>query len=336
MIAIHKVTIKDVAKEAGVSISTVSNALNNVDVLKPDTKEHILEVADRLNYIPNLNGKNLKASATKVIGFFITSIAGPYYSVLADSLYTACNDAGYGLIIYITQSEKAAMTNILGQRIDGAIIFDDWIKEKQIETLKRARIPIVFLDREIQAENMSSVLFDSYAGGKMITEYMIKAGHKKIGYLHGYLHTYDDQERFRGFCDAIHEAGVEFCDYAILEGRFEEAAAYAVIKEYIQSGKPMVDAFFAANDISAIGCIKALKDSGYHVPSDVSVVGCDDIDLCEFFRPPITTINNPIRRQGMLAVEQLLKTIQGQGKGTVEKLHGRLVIRESCKIAKEN
>jgi DNA-binding LacI/PurR family transcriptional regulator len=329
-----KVTIKDVAREAGVSISTVSNALNGVDVLHPDTREHILEVANRMNYIPNLNGKNLKSAATKVLGLFITSMQGPYYGVLTDAIYKECEKHGYELQVFITKDDKNAISNILGKRVDGAIISNEWITDKHIATLEKAKIPIVFLDREKASPTISSVIFDSYKGGQSVARYLINLGHKKIGYIQGYNHLYDDIERFRGFKDTLNEFGLEFSEDNRLVGYFEEEASFSAVKAFIKSGKPLPDAFFAANDLSAIGCIKALKSEGYMVPNDISVIGFDDIDISEFFNPPITTVNNPIVRQGLLAVDRLLDIIQDKGQGKLEKLEGSLVVRESCSINK--
>ncbi|MDM5338543.1 LacI family DNA-binding transcriptional regulator [Fictibacillus enclensis] len=330
----NKVTIKDVAREAGVSISTVSNALNNVDVLLPKTKDHVLRVAKKMNYIPNLNGKNLKSRATKVLGLFITSMQGPYYGILTDSIYKECEKHGYELNVFITKNEQNALSNILGKRIDGAIISNEWIKENHIETFEQTDTPIVFLDREKASKTISSVVFDSYRGGQTVAKYLINQGHKRIAYIHGYPNLYDDIERFRGFSDTLKATGIDFSEENRLTGYFEEAASYSAVIAFLKSGKSLPDAFFAANDLSAIGCIKALKAEGLIVPDDVSVIGFDNIELSEVFSPSLTTVNNPIARQGKLAVQRLLSTMQQEREGRVEKLEGNLIIRNSCNINK--
>lgn len=312
----------------------MSNALNNVDVLHPDTKEHVLNVAAKLNYIPNLNGRNLKSGATKVLGLFITSMQGPYYGILTDSIYKQCEKYGYELNVFISKDSRNILNNLLGNRVDGAIISNEWITEEHIPTLEKAKIPIVFLDREKVSKTISSVVFDSYKGGQAVAKYLINLGHRKIGYIQGYENVYDDMERFRGFKDMLQESGLEFSDDYKLAGYFEEAASYSAVKAFVRSGKELPDAFFAANDLSAIGCIKALKSEGIVVPDDVSVIGFDDIDISEVFIPAITTVNNPIIRQGILAVESVLSVIQQKGEGKLEKLDGSLVVRDSCAINK--
>lgn len=325
-----KVTIKDVAREANVSISTVSNALNGVDVLHPDTKEHILKVIKRMNYIPNLNGRNLKSNATKVLGLFLRSIKGPYYGTLINSISTECERVGYDLNVFITKNENATINNILGRSVDGAIIFNEWVTNDNIEVLEKVNIPIVFLDREKVGEKISSVIFASYKGGQMVANYLIDHGHKKIGYIHGVEDLYDDIERFRGFKDVLNENGLQLSEENCLYGHFEEGASFDAVKDFINSGKEIPDAFFAANDLSAIGCIKALKSEGFCVPEDVSVVGFDDIEISEYVNSGITTVANPIERQGVLAVDRLVGIIKNEEKGRLDKLEGEMVIRKSC------
>ncbi|KEZ48181.1 LacI family DNA-binding transcriptional regulator [Metabacillus indicus] len=329
-----KITIKDVAREAGVSISTVSNALNGVDVLNAATREHVLNVANRLNYIPNVNGRNLKTSATKVLGLFITSMQGPYYGILTDAVYKECERNGYELNVFVTKNDRSALSSILGKRVDGAIILNDYITDKNVEQLEQAKAPVVFLDREQVSGAMSSVVFDSYKGGQVVARYLMNLGHKRLGYIQGYSNLYDDIERFRGFRDAIMEAGLEFHEDHRLVGYFEEEASYSAVKSYVRNGKRLPDAFFAANDLSAIGAIKALKSEGLVVPDDISVIGFDDIDISGFFNPPITTVNNPIARQGLLAVNRLLAMIQKKDTGRLDKLEGTLVVRNSCSVNK--
>lgn len=271
--ALKKVTIKDVAREAGVSISTVSNALNDVDVLNPDTKQHILDVAKRLHYIPNINGRNLKAQATNVIGLFVNAIGGPYYSTLAQSIYRGCQQYGYELNVFLSDKADNMMFNILGKRVDGAIILNEFIRQEQVKLLQENEIPTVFIDREAKGPHMSSVIFDSFHEG--------------------------------------------------------EQAAYNSIKDFLEIGKPLPDAIFATNDESAIGAMEALLEEGVKVPEQVSIIGCDDIELAQRVRPSMTTIRTSFEKQGVQAVEQLIRLIQEHAVGEIEILYGRIIPRES-------
>ncbi|MCM3717728.1 LacI family DNA-binding transcriptional regulator [Fictibacillus phosphorivorans] len=329
-----KVTIKDVAREAGVSISTVSNALNNVDVLVPATKAHILAVAERLNYIPNLNGKLLKASESKMLGFFTTSVSGPYFYVLVEAMARHCEKLGYGLNIVVAKDKRAILNNILGQRLDGVLIFEELlIDEKDVAMMEKAQVKAVFLDRVLENETMGSVIFDSYAAGYDATKYLISLGHKKIAYISGVDTMYDSVQRKEGYLAALREHQIPFDESYILQGFFEEEGTYNAVKSFVHSHpETLPHAFLAGNDVSAIGCIKALKSQGYQVPEDVSVMGFDDINLAEYFSPPLTTVKNQIARQGILAVDHLVKLIKNEEKGRIQKLQGEIIVRRSSAL----
>ena len=327
--ALRKVTIKDVAREAGVSISTVSNALNGVDVLHPDTKQHILEVAERLRYIPNINGRNLKAQATKVIGLFISSIKGPYYGILTDSIYEECRRRGYELNIFLSDKANNMMTNILGKRVDGAIILNEWIKEEQVQMLLENEIPTVFIDRKMKGPRISSVIFDSYHEGEQAAKYLLELGNKNFAFVQGVIHNYDSKERQNGFEQVLKQAGIQLRADYIWKGDFEREVAYHSVKDFIKTGKPLPDAIFAANDESAIGVLEALLDEGIKVPRQVSVMGCDDIELAKHVRPSITTIRTSFESQGAKAADCLIRMIKGETEGRIETVHGNIIPRES-------
>ena len=283
--ASRKVTIKDVAREAGVSVSTVSNALNGVNVLHPDTKQHILEVVDRLHYIPNLNGKNLKTQETKVVGLFLTSIrGGPYYSILADSIYQGCKKYGYELNIFIHDRADNMMANILRRRIDGAIILNDHVGEKEVKLLLENETPVVFID---------------------------------------------SAERLNGFRDVLKKAGITLEEDYILKGEYEREIAYNSVKDFLELAKPLPEAIFAVNDLSAIGTIEALEEEGIRVPEQVNVLGGDDIESAWLVKPSVSTIRISFEKQGTLAINHLIRLIQGKEKGCIETLNGRIIPRES-------
>jgi len=324
----EKVTIKDVAREAGVSISTVSNALNDVDVLNPETKSHVLKVAKRLNYVPNLNGKLLRNGKTKMLGFFTTSVSGPYFYKLVESMSRECDRLGYGL------DKQVIMSNILGRRVDGVIIYEELrIDEEEIAAMVKDKIKAVFLDRPLKNDTMGSVIFDSFEAGFEATKYLISLGHKKIAYISGVDEMYDSVQRREGYLAALRQYQLPTHEEYIIQGYFEEESTYNAIKSFLHySPDKIPDAFLAGNDLSAIGCIQALKSHGYEVPLDVSVMGFDDIDIAQYFSPPLTTVRNQIARQGILAINHLVRMIQKKEQGEMMKLAGELVVRGSSQV----
>lgn len=329
-----KVTIKDVAREAGVSISTVSNALNDVDVLNPETKSHVLKIAKQLNYVPNLNGKLLRNGKTKMLGFFTTSVSGPYFYKLVESMSRECDRLGYGLNVFVTKDKQVIMSNILGQRVDGVIIYEELrIDEEEISAMVKDKIKAVFLDRPLNNERMGSIIFDSFEAGYEATKYLISLGHKKIAYICGVDEMYDSVQRREGYLAALRHYQLPTNEEYIIQGFFEEESTYNAIRSFLNySPEKIPDAFLAGNDLSAIGCIQALKSLGYEVPVDVSVMGFDDIDIAQYFSPPLTTVRNQIARQGILAVHHLVRMIQGKEQGKDIKLTGELVVRGSSQV----
>ncbi len=331
-----KITIKDVAREAGVSISTVSNALNNAKLVNEETRKRILDVVDRLNYTPNLNGKLLKAGKSKMLGLFTSTVSGPYFYTLVEAMFRECERNGYALNVFATRDKKVIMSNILGKNLDGVFVFEGYrIGTQEIELIENENIKVTFLDRKIASKNISSVIFDSYKAGFDAVKYLVNLGHRKIYFILGAPDAYDSAERLRGYKAGLEECGIAFKEEYVIEGMFEEQFTYNSISTFIRfRDLEMPDAFIAGNDISAIGCIKALRDKGFSVPEDVSVMGFDDVVVAEYFQPPLTTVRNPIARQGMLGVEVMLKMIEEEKHGQAEVLEGNLVVRGSCTMNK--
>lgn len=329
-----KITIKDVAREAGVSISTVSNALNGVDVLHPDTKAHILEVAERLHYIPNLNGRNLKSQATKVIGLFVDYMGGPYMGALTDSMARQCSANGYELNVFVSSQQDSVMGNLLGRRVDGAIIVHNILSEGQEEMLQEAGIPVVYLNRETAGRYQAGVFFDSYGAGRMAAEYLLGQGIRRFGFLDG-PEKYDSRERGRGFRDALSKQGIALPDEFVWQGRFERQTAFDAVSSFLEKAGDWEEgrfpqAVFAVNDLSAIGCMEAFGKAGIHVPGKVKVMGCDDMELCRYVQPALTTVRTNFEEQGAVAVQSLLKMLKDDENGSLVRLTCRIVERDSA------
>ncbi len=326
-----KITIKDVAREAGVSIATVSNALNGSDVVQPKTRDHVTEVARRLNYIPNMNGRQLRAARTHNIGLFVTSMTGSYYADMADSIHYLCRKYGYELQIFIVDEDQSPLPRLQSQSIDGAIIMFGALSEADKAQLMKTPIPIVFMDQEIAGKNLSSVIYESFEHGRMAAEYLLGLGHRDLMHIFGVPHNYDSIQRLNGFETALREAGVSMRKENILSGRFERAAAYRSMHRYLQDGFRLPDAVFAANDLSALGCMEALKEYGIRVPEDISIIGCDDHMLAGYAVPGLTTIRIHMEEMGVEAAKEVFRLI-AEKEGRILRLPGDIVVRHSCRI----
>ena len=327
-----RVTIKDVAKKAGVSITTVSHALSGGGVVKQETRDRIRELAREMNYMPNWSGKSLKAEATGVIGLYISYIRG-FYGQLADAMYDVCREAGYELNIVIAADGNAILDNLLSRRVDGAVILHHGFSDADAEVVISSELPTVFLDRELTGPKVSSVLFDSFGTGYMAAEYLYSLGHRRMLLAEG-QNTYDGIERSRGFRAFLEEKGIPLAEESVIYGGFDRHQAKHSMEKFLKSGCPMPTAVFAANDDSAIGCMQALSAAGYSVPGDVSVLGCDNIELGKWYVPGLTTLETGISNQAVTAARELVNLLKNQDQGTLTKLPSKLVERSSSAAPK--
>lgn len=328
------VTIKDVARESGVSISTVSNVINNVDNVSEDTRKKVFETIEKLNYAPNANARFLRMPKKNILGLFLSSIQGDFYKTLVQALHFQCKTAGYMLNIYISNenTSEEIYDMVISSGVAGAIIMNDNLDDTYMERLKRMHMPIVFVDRETNDINISSVTIDNYSGVELAMEYLVMQGHRKIGYLHG-INNVDDQGRFQAYLDVMAKYNLPIEEKHILTAYFEEAIAYSEIRQLIMKNIELPDAFFCANDEMACGCIRALAASGICVPDMVSVIGFDDAAMASYCVPKLTTVHSPVQELGTQSTLELLRMLkEGSSPGTSKKLPPSIVIRESCKV----
>ena len=329
-----KVTIRDVAKAAGVSTATVSNALNDAEVINPETKARVLRIAKELNYVPNMSGRMLKASKSKMIGFISSSLTGPYFSKLIEVMQEECEKYGYGLMLIYSQRSQIIRNYVFGGGLDGVFIYEgqERFDADEVAYMEEQGIKGILLDREYEGRTVGSIVFDSFYATYELTKYLIATGHRRIFFLKGPDDVEDSQNRERGYLTAMEEAGLAAGQDTILPGLFTEDVSYDQVIRWSKTGNPMPDAFVAGNDSSAMGCMNALKTLGIQVPEQVSVTGIDDIDLARYFAPAITTIHMPIEEQARLGVQHLLQLIGGNKPEQMSlKLKGSMVLRESVK-----
>ena len=329
------VTIKDVAKESGVAISTVSNVLNNVDIVRQDTRKKVLDAVEKLKYVPNMNAKFLKSNKNKTVGLFLPNIQGEFYTMLMQAVHFQCKLKGYLLNIYVSNEDTSEeiYSMIISSGVEGAIVLNERLSDEYIERIKLTKLPIVFIDREYFGDYMSSVVIDNAEGATLATEYLIKQGHRRIGYLHG-IFNYDDEARFKAYVNVMKKYSLPLDETIILRGYFEEAVAYSEMRVLLLKGIEMPDAFFCANDEMAWGCIRALTEAGVHVPDQVSVMGYDDNTLAAYYSPSITTIHSPVAELGNISATQLIRLIRQEEiqDGKITRLSPNLVLRDSCRI----
>lgn len=331
------VTIKDVAREAGVAISTVSNVINNVDNVSPETKQKVQEAVDKLKYVPNFNARSLKSNKKNTIGLFLSSIQGDFYLKLVQAVHLQCKNAGYMLNIYVSNENtgEEIYGMLLSSGVEGAIVMNEALSDDFLDRIAKSRLPMVFIDRKQSEECISSVTVDNYAGAQMGMEYLIEQGHRRIGYIHG-IESRDDRERFRAYLDTLEKYNLPKEKNLLLHGMFDENLAFEAVGQMLKKGVSLPDAIFCANDEMACGCIRALASVGIPVPEQVSVLGFDNFTLATHCQPALTTIDNPATELGTKCAKELFRLLgeEGEHVGRCICLKSPLIVRESCQIRK--
>lgn len=323
-----RASIKDVARAANVSITTVSHALSGKGVLKNETRQHVLEVAKQLNYVPDYHASSMKKGKSNAIALFTNSIMG-YYQDFAIGVRRESEARDYELDIIMSGNPERVMDMLISNRVDGAVIRHDNLTMEHSILLEQLGVPVVYMDRAAFGKHSASVLLDSYNTGYTIAEYLYGLGHRRMMVITG-RNTYNSNERTRGFCDYLATKGISVDKEYFLESDFNTQIAFDEMTAFLEKGMALPDAVFAVNDDSAFGCINALQNKGISVPDDVSVIGCDNVPLCEWFTPSLTTINPSGVLQGVMAAKQLFRIIDGENAENA-KIPGKLVERASCK-----
>lgn len=323
-------TIKDVAKLANVSISTVSYVLNDTGNISDETKKKVLDAAKKLEYTPNGNARSLKLKSNKLIAVVVYSFGGPVYEEIIRGITDIAKSNGYEVIVAESCNEKSIVTKVLAQRlVDGAIILSANVDNETIKSLSGKHFPIVTLDRKITGDYISNVLIDNSRASYEVVEHLHNLGYKKIGIICGPKETYDSNKRIEGFKNAVKDFNIENLANWNMHGNFTEISGYEIMSKIIKSGN-MPEAYFIANDEMAIGAMKACKEHGLKIPEDIGLVGFDDIYLCEYVTPKLTTVRRPSYESGVVAANSLITSLKGEKTSKYVVLAAELVHRESC------
>ena len=325
----HRYSIREVAKKAGVSISTVSRVLNNSAPVSDELRVRVEKAIKELGYYPSGIAKSLRKGKTGTIGFILPDITNPFFANIVRGAEDYLRKKGYTLILCNSDQNKEQEIQLLGtlisKHIDGLLFtgtgdFNPLLAEKIEKGLK-----IVFLDRIIKGLNSSYVIIDNREGMNILLDYLIKVGHKYFIFINGNKETFSARIRYETFVKKLTKNNLHFKHYF---ANFSYEAGYSIAKKL----RKLPDTIICGNDLIAYGVIDAIEEKGYKVPEDVSVTGFDDIPFSRHYKPPLTTVRQPMYEMGEKAAELLLKIIEGKekiNKGIV--LLPKLVVRESTK-----
>lgn len=329
-------TIKDVAKLAGVSISTVSRTLSNKIFVEEETRQKVLKAVKELGYKPNMMAKGLKEGKTRTLALLIPDINSLFYPMLMKSIEKYATEKNYTLILYNNDEdifrEKRNLEMLKNRYVDGVICMSVSDEITHIlDAVKEDKLPVVLVNRYFE-EDVSCITIDNQYGGYLATKYLLENGHRKISCMFGDLSNQRFRERYEGCKQAMEEFGVhDYNNYFIFGVDSIEEAYSKTVEILNMEDKPT--AFFASIDILTMGIYSGINQCGMSIPENISVVGYDNLFITQYMIPPLTTYDTRIDELAKESVDCLLRQIEGENQDGIEKrvLKGSLIIRDSVK-----
>ena len=328
------VTIVDVAREAGVSYTTVSRVLNNKQNVRPETRERVLAAMTRLGYVVDQRARSLAGGRSQVIGLLVHDLGTSYIGEIIRGIDSELASAQYDLLHYTTHRRKtresAYVTMLTRGLADGLLLVLPRDPGAYLETLREHRFPHVLIDHRGVDEVTPAVAASNRQGAESATKHLITLGHRRIGFVTGAMDQICAQDRLQGYKNALEGHGIRFDPDLVYEGDFFQPLGYQAA-DALLSLPDRPTAIFASNDVSAFGVMEAVRDHKLRIPEDVSVVGFDDIPQAAHVHPALTTVRQPLEEMGRVSTRMLLHYI-AEPERAVERveLPTELVIRHSC------
>ncbi|AMO51302.1 DNA-binding transcriptional repressor of ribose metabolism [Enterobacter sp. FY-07] len=303
-------TMKDVARLAGVSTSTVSHVINNDRFVSDAIREKVDAAIKTLNYAPSALARSLKINQTRTIGMLITASTNPFYSELVRGVERSCFERGYSLVLCNTEGDEQRMNRnletLMQKRVDGLLLLCTETHQPSQEIMRRyPSIPTVMMDWAPFDGDSDLIQDNSLFGGDMATQYLIDKGYTRIACITGPLDKTPARLRLEGYREAMIRAGLTIREGDEIESDFEFGGGFDAMKSLLAMNE-RPQAVFIGNDAMAVGAYQALYQAGLKIPEDMAIVGYDDIELARYMTPPLTTIHQPKDELGELAIDVLI------------------------------
>jgi DNA-binding LacI/PurR family transcriptional regulator len=325
-------SIKDIARIARVSHSTVSRALQNSPLVNARTAEKIRQIAHASGYRASAVARGLVTKRTLTIGLVVTTIADPFASEVACGIEQAANDLGYSVFLADSNAdpnrEQQVVQSFAERRVDGIIVTSSRVGALYLPLLSEMRVPIVLVNNQHPGEFVHSVMIGNVAGSREAANHLIALGHRRIAYLGDQFGYQSDTERFAGYRQALDDAGLPFLPEMVVRGDGKPEEAMRAMEELLALPDPPT-AVCCYNDMSALGAMRSIHLAGQRVPEDISLVGFDDLFLASYTQPRLTTVRQPMRRMGLLAMQSLFKLMSGEDTAIRITVEPELIVRES-------
>ncbi len=329
------VTIRDVARQAGVSVATVSRYLNRNAPVSAEAGERLSRVMTDLRYVPHAAARHLASRKTRVIGLLLNNLHNDFFVPLLNGIEAVIRKKEYNLIVatYHANSRNTVAPPIGPHNTDGLLVFSDGLVDEDLANLNASGFPMVLLHRTSpNSLTIPSVTVENKEITHKLVEHLIQVHDKRrILLVRGPLHQEDANRREAGYKSALAANGIPFDEDLVLNGDFEREIAYQVLHKFLNNGqRAAFDAVFAGDDDAAIGVLQALHEYGYKIPEDVAVVGFDDLGFASFLNPPLTTVRAPTESVGRIAAEKLFSLLENQPSNEAVILPTQIIYRRSC------
>jgi DNA-binding LacI/PurR family transcriptional regulator len=325
-------SIKDIARVARVSHSTVSRALQNSPLVNARTAEIIRQIAHESGYRASAVARGLVTKRTLTIGLVVTTIADPFASEVACGIEQAASDLGYSVFLADSNAdpnrEQQIVQSFAERRVDGIVVTSSRVGALYLPLLSEMGVPIVLVNNQHPGAFVHSVMIGNVAGSREAAHHLIGLGHRRIAYLGDQFGYQSDAERLEGYRQALDETGIPFLPELVVRGDGKPEEAVRAMETLLALPDPPT-AVCCYNDMSAVGAMRAVHLAGLRVPEDISVVGFDDLFLASYTQPRLTTVRQPMRRMGLLAMESLFRLMSGEDLAIRVKVDAELVVRES-------
>jgi LacI family transcriptional regulator len=331
-------TVIEVAKQAGVSVATVSRVLNGKGPVRESTRRRVLAVAKKLRFVPNPAARSLITRHTNTVGVFLPDIYGEFFSEVIRGADATARQSGYHLLVSGSHSQRTefeALLSAMRGRVSGLIIMSPDINAATLRDNLPESLPVVLLNCFARVRSYDSINTDNFGGAAAMVGHLARLGHRRIAIIQGPPKNFDSRERMHGYLEALRSADLERDANLEFDGDFREDSGY-LAGQRIARMKDRPTAIFAANDAMAIGCLCALGEEGVSVPDEIAVGGFDDIPIARYMNPALTSVNVSIARLGSGAMERLLDAVRekNQHERRQEMVQTRLVVRQSCGAAR--
>jgi DNA-binding LacI/PurR family transcriptional regulator len=332
-------SIKDIARLARVSHPTVSRALQNSPLVNAKTAEKIRKIANESGYRASALARGLVTRRTRTIGLVVTTVSDPFTSEVVTGIEQTANDHGYCVFLADSNAdpdrEKKIVQSFAEQRVDGIIVTSSRVGALYLPLLSEMMVPIVLLNDQHPGAFVHSVMICNQEGTGAVTEHLIGLGHRRIAYIGDQFGYQSDTERFAGYREALDAAKIPFHPDLVARGDGKPEAAQRAMDRLLALSDPPT-AVCSYNDMTALGAMRSIRMHGLHVPDEISVAGFDDLFIASYTDPPLTTVRQPMRRMGQLAMENLIKLMSGQETVVRIKIKAELIVRESTAQARKS